>query len=130
MGTRAPLQRYVAMHRCPSRLAVSLSFALAAAVLSGCAAVPSSRGVLAVSSPMSPDQLANCVAHVFNSRLPLVRRQNRRGGADIVVRDLRERPIVVVAVDAAPGGSRLTLASDHADRGWYERLLGYCVRMG
>jgi hypothetical protein len=112
-----------------SRLAAFPLLALAAAGLSGCMAISASRGALAVSSPMAPEQLANCVAHVFDSRLPLVRRQNRRGGADIVVRDLQERPIVTVAVDAAPGGSRLVLVSDHADRGWYERLLGYCVRV-
>jgi hypothetical protein len=109
---------------------VSLSFALAAAVLSGCAAVPSSRGVLAVSSPMSPDQLANCVAHVFNSRLPLVRRQNRRGGADIVVRDLRERPMVVVTIEGQPGGSTLRFVSDSTDRRLYLDLLCNCVRVG
>lgn len=103
--------------------------ALVAAGLTGCAAIPASRGALIVGSPMAPDQLANCVAHVFDSRLPLVRRQNRRNGADIVVRDLRERPIVTVSVDAAPGGSRLVFMSDHADRGWYERLLTHCVRL-
>ncbi|MBL8567496.1 MAG: hypothetical protein JNK84_00280 [Phreatobacter sp.] len=103
--------------------------ALIATGLTACAAIPASRGALIVSSPMAPDQLANCVAHVFDSRLPLVRRQNRRGGADIVVRDLRGRAIVTAAVDAAPGGSRLVLVSDHADRGWYERLLTYCVRL-
>lgn len=78
---------------------------------------------------MAPDQLANCVTHVFNTRLPLVRRQNRRGGADIVVRDLRERVIVAVAIDAAPGGSSLTLASDHGDRSRYEQLLANCARL-
>lgn len=78
---------------------------------------------------MAAEQLANCVTHVFNTRLPLVRRQNRRGGADIVVRDLRDRVIVAVAIDAAPGGSRLMLVSDHGDRGWYEQLLANCVRL-
>jgi len=111
------------------RIAILPLVALIAAGMAGCAAVPASRGALVVSSPMAPDQLANCVAHVFDSRLPLVRRQNRRGGADIVVRDLRERPIVAVSVDAEPGGSRLVLMSEHADRGWYERLLTHCVRL-
>lgn len=111
------------------RTAILPLVALIATGVTGCAAIPASRGALVVSSPMAPDQLASCVAHVFGSRLPLVRRQNRRGGADIVVRDLRDSIIVTVSVDAAPGGSRLVLMSDHADRGGYERLLTHCVRL-
>jgi hypothetical protein len=111
-----------------TRLSPLAAVALAAG-LSGCVATGGMRETLMVSSPMRPEQLAACVAHVFDSQIPLVRRRSWREGAEIVVRDLRDRPMVVVTIAAVPGGSTLRFDAERADRRIYLRLLGNCVRL-
>ncbi|WP_439575215.1 hypothetical protein [Phreatobacter sp.] len=110
----------------PQRLAA----AALAAGLSGCAAMASTSGELSAVSPMTTGQLADCVAQVFDRQVPLVRRRSWPGGAEIVVRGLHERPLVIVTIAGTAGGSTLRLVAERpGDRRVYWRLVGNCVRL-
>jgi hypothetical protein len=113
--------------RVPATSALVLAMA---GLLGGCVATSASRVPVVMASPMAPEQLAACVAHVFDSQIPLVHRRSWSGGAELVVRDLRDRPMVVVSIAAAPGGSTLRFLAEGPDRHTYLRLIGNCVRLG
>jgi hypothetical protein len=114
----------------PTAYLPRLAAAALAAGLTGCVATAGPRADLVASSPMRPGQLADCVAHVFDRQIPLIRRRTWRDGAEIVVRDLRDRSMVVVTIAGIPGGSTLRLVADRpADRRGYWRLVGNCVRL-
>jgi hypothetical protein len=121
------------MDRHLSHLSTLAAVALAAIGLGGCVSVSTPREEpredLVISSPMRSEQLATCVAHVFDSQIPLVRRRSWQGGAEIVVRDTRDQPMVVVTIAAVPEGSTLRLVSNRSDRRTYVRLIGNCVRL-
>lgn len=112
--------------RPPFRLVLT---ALAAAGLSACAAVFATRGPITVETAMPADDLVACVTAVFNTRDPLVHGIPARDGMDIVVRDLAGATMAAVAIRRTHAGSIVTFRSEHPDRGWYERLLGRCVRL-
>lgn len=110
-----------------ARMRTGLAGTALALALSACAGNYATQGPLTVHSALPASYVASCVESLFNTRNPVVRRSPLIGGTLIKVMDLEDHTIAAVSVLDDGGGTRVAFVSDHADRGWYERLFRQCV---
>lgn len=99
----------------------------AAVMLSACAGNYAAQGPLTVETALPAPYVATCIQNLFNTRIPLVRTSPLIGGTLIKVMDDRDHTIAAASVLAVEGRTRVSFASDHPDRYWYEELFRACV---
>lgn len=99
----------------------------AGAMLSACAGNYAAQGPLIVETALPAPFVTRCIENLFNTRIPLVRTSPLIGGTLIKVMDDRDHTIAAASVLTAEGRTRVSFASDHPDRYWYEELFRACV---